>query len=212
MAKKDEKQLPMDIPTLQSMVRKRNSIIAEMKSISADIIPAETSLLMQDHDDLKADYHHCCVQLKARDGEIKRINEVLDARCKEYDELAKLYDANVKQLDQESDSNASLEDQITAVEAKAGLEAMKKDKGYFIGKTAEDYENEIKELEDKIKASAVMIPITDSSLEAKDLEIKLLQEKLALCDEWYRKNQGKLRAIQEIINDDEGLKATDASV
>ena len=119
MAKKDEKQLPMDIPTLQSMVRKRDSIIASFQGTQTSSLDNEYEAiqvkyqgLVLIHEGMMTDYESCCEQLKARDGEIKQSAETYVQLLKDYGELKKLYDENVKQLDQESDSNASLEDQL----------------------------------------------------------------------------------------------------
>lgn len=192
MTKKDEHPLPNDITSLQSMVRKRDSIIAEIRAASSISVSVNTKALLDDHATLKADYESCCEQLKARDGDVKRLEDrkkklaetnslllgsdeashlkmMLLQRQTEYDELNKLYQENVKQLDQESDSNVELEDDITILK---------------------------KAIKDRtIKSEDIIMEVVPDK---RDEEIKLLQEKLALCDEWYKVLESEMNEVKEI--------------
>jgi len=185
MVKIDEKQLPTDIPTLQSMVKKRDSIIAELRMVPTiavgDTLQTE---LEKEHEALKADYESCCVQLKARDGDNSRLHEELGIYKRDYEQLKKLYDANVQQLDQESDSNAKLEDQLA--NTPPGWSAT----------ISEEYEKKITFLEDDLEAAKKM---AEGAFIDKNEEIKLLQEKLVLCDKFYKADHKKLEEIAKIL-------------
>ena len=95
-----------DIPTLQNMVKKRDAIIAEMKEQQT---PADI------------DYEELVIQLKAANGEITRLEEENIQLRKEVeasigdlevDQLTTTIADLQKQLDQECDNNAELEDKL----------------------------------------------------------------------------------------------------
>ena len=157
-----------DIPTLQSMVKKRDEIIAKMKE-DLERQPVEIDALETMTDNAKAaaiDYEELCIQLKAANGEIARLEEQLDTLRKTHD--------------------TCLEDKNTLYDEVKDLQKELKD--------ATDDKNE---LEDKL--DILPIPPYNKEMEEQyQSKIKLLEEKLALCDKYYNKAQKKLFKINDL--------------
>lgn len=145
-----------DVGQLQNMVKKRDSIIVELKG---ELKPVTAESI---------DYEEVCIQLKAATYEITRLEEELlicQGARDHWEVIAKKSGDDAIELSKQLD-------QQTAEEAKKGLEALKAGDLTIVGKTQTDYEN----------------------------EIKLLEEKLALCDKFYKVVQKDLKDIWHIVN------------
>lgn len=147
-----------DIPTLQTMVKKRDAIIAEMKEQQT---PADI------------DYEELVIQLKAANGEITRLEE-------ENIQLRKEVEASIGDLEV---------DQLTTTIAD-------------LQKQLDQQTADRNELEDKL--DILPIPPYDKEFEERYQKqadkIKLLEEKLALCDSYYKESQLKLKTIREVLD------------
>ena len=173
-----------DVATLQSMVKKRDAIIADL-----------TERVNKDTDGANIDYEELVIQLKAANGEIARLEEELQICISHNNDKFEEVDTLKKQLSDATDDKNELEDKLSVEDAKASLKALKEGKGVFMGKSAEDYENEIKILQADLAAAKEM---AKGSFIDKNEQIKLLEEKLAMCDKAYKEKLGILSTINEI--------------
>jgi len=173
-----------DIPTLQNMVKKRDTIITEQKLTIAELEGSQ-----QERDDPKfIDYEELVIQLKGANGETARLEEELDVLRKTHDtcladrdSFAAEFKECQKILIQEQADRSEIEDKLTAFTPDGTIGQVKREGDLEIINKAHE---QIKDFD---------------QINLKRLEqIKILEEKLALCDKAYQTARAKLGQINKL--------------